>query len=456
MESPGRPAPTVPQWWEPILIFIVTLEKATQGKFVNQGSDLIMEATSGTQKPNPNESFVRRAIHSQRVYRLRLGNNDLSGKPVRGASWETQGTDVVITVNPAHTGETVWTSAELLLQEIASAVAKNDPEQTPSGSKSIGTVDEMLTARLPYGSTDNSTPDEIKGLHKNTNAEVAAYMKNYIGRLTNPQISRVIGNASRANGVSLREIIHGVETNTPFRREQRRVGDRVFVTYEDPVGAGGGNPSHKTTFVPGADATAQPLLPGVGGQCNDQQKRVAANSCCTPAMITEIGKHLDTARAFTQRAITRLASEADTRCYLKQHFGAQGTTANEREIVNRLSMASGELFLSRHEWKCREAGSNQLGCKKEVYMVGKRRITETTRGVTPTGDIVIVMCVTPGASFIEWPSVLHEVVHRTGIVGEEKYEGSPGYPGGNAMENADSYASLVKDIGVPNFTACKS
>jgi hypothetical protein len=454
MDSPGRAAPVGPRWWEPLLVFIVTLEKATGLKFTNQGSELILEK-SNLQKTNPSESFVRRVINSQRVYRLRLGKTDLGGQPVRGASWETQGTDVVITVNPAHTGQSVWTIGELLLQEIASAVAKNDPEQTPSGSANIKTEDEMLTARLPYGSTDNSGPAEIQRLQKSTNAEVSAFVgRTLIGRLTGKQMGRIIGNASRADGVSLREIIQGVETNMPFRRAQRRVGDRVFVTYENPVGASGDQTSRKATFVPGEDATAQPLLPP--GQCSAQQKQVDTNSCCTPEMLKEIGANLDIARAYTQRAIIRLESETDTTCYLKQHFGAQGTPAKKTEITSQLRTVSGELYLSRHQWKCRDAGSGQLGCRKtEVYMVGRKRITEKVGGVTPRDDITIVMCVDPPPSHIDWVSVLHEVVHRTGVAGEEKYEGGSGYPGSNALKNADSYARLAEDVGAPNLTPCK-
>jgi hypothetical protein len=82
-------------------------------------------------------------------------------------------------------------------------------------------------------------------------------------------------------------------------------------------------------------------------------------------------------------------------------------------------------------------------------------MTELVRGVTPRDDISIVMCVNATTSYIDWVSVLHEVVHRTGVVGEEKYEGGAGYPGSNALENADSYARLAEDLGAPNWTPCK-
>ena len=317
----------------------------------------------------------------------------------------------------------------------------------------------MLTARLPYGSKDTDPPDQIKRLQKTTIAEVSAYMnRNYLGSLTGVQIGRVIGSASRADGVTLLEIIQGVEANMPYRLVERRDGDRVAITYEYPNRAPAQSTAvttRKTTFVPGADATAPPVLPGVGAQCDAKQKQEDTNSCCTPAMQHEIRAHLGTARAHTQRAINRLETETGTHCYLKEHFGAQGTPANKREIANRLRTISGELFLSRHEWKCREAGSGQLGCNKEVYMVGRRRITRVTRGVTPRDDISIVMCVNDKPSYIDWVSVLHEVVHRTGIFGQEKYEGAPGYPGSNAMENADSYARLAEDLGSPSWTRCK-
>ena len=438
----------------PHIIFQDALAKVTERIVTYVGDDLYMENWA-LQKPKTIETFIRRAMNSKRKYRLRLGNTDLGGRPVRGASWETQGTDVVITVNLAHTGESTWTIGELLLQQIASAVVQNDPEQTPSGSTSIGTMDEMLTARLPYGSKDSDTPDQIKKLQTTTTVEVSGYLnRNYRGRLSGLQLSRVIGSASRADGVTLLEIIQGVEANMPYRITERRDGDRVSVTYEYPnrvPAQSGGVTTRKTTFIPGADATAQPPA----GQCNDQQKKVDTNSCCTTNMLNEIRAHLATARAHTQRAINRLETETGTDCYLKQHFGAQGTPANKREITSRLRTVSGELYPSRHEWKCREAGSGKLGCVKRVHMEGRKRITELVRGVTPRDDIAIVMCVNAAPSHIDWVSVLHEVVHRTGVVGEEKYEGGAGYPGGNALENADSYARLAEDLGAQNWTRCK-
>lgn len=452
------PTPPKDATESPHIIFQDALAKVTERIVTYVGDDLYMENWS-IQKPKTIESFIRRAMNSKRLYRLRLGNADLGGRPVRGATWETQGTDVVITVNPAHTGESTWTIGELLLQQIASAVVQSDPEQTPSGSQTIGTMDEMLTARLPYGSKDSDTQDQIRKLQKATTVEVSGYLnRNYIGRLSGVQIGRVIGSASRADGVTLLEIIQGVEANMPYRLVERRDGDRVSVTYEYPNRAPAQSTavsSRKTTFIPGADATAQPLLPGVAGQCNDQQKQVDANSCCTPEMLNEITAHLVTARAYTQRAINRLETETGTDCYLKQHFGAQSTPANKREIASRLRTVSGELYPSRHEWKCREAGSGKLGCVKRVYMVGRKRMTELVRGVTPRDDISIVMCVSATPSYIDWVSVLHEVVHRTGVVGEEKYEGGAGYPGSNALENADSYARLAEDLGAPTWTRCK-
>ena len=173
-------------------------------------------------------------------------------------------------------------------------------------------------------------------------------------------------------------------------------------------------------------------------------------------MMNEIKTHLETARAHSQRAISRLENETGTECYLKRHFGADGTPANKREITARLKIASQELHLSRHEWKCRELGSGLLGCVKRNQMVEGKRVKAIVRGVTPVDQIAIVMCVNKSASFIDWVSVLHEVVHRSGIGGVETYQAAKEYPGPKALLNADSYAHLAEDLGAPNWTRCKS
>ena len=464
------PTPAKTPGESPFTIFQDALAKATERIVTYQGDDLIMENWQG-QKPKTIESFIRRAINSSRVYRLRLGSVDLTGRPVRGASWETQGAEVVITVNPAHTGESTWTVGELVVQQIASAVTQNDPEEIPSRSEYSGTMEKMmsipsldylLTARLPYGSTDSTAPDDIKKLQKKTRIEVEHYLGSTQAqrKLTHQQQSRAIVMAQRADGITLLQLLQGIESNQPYRLVERRQGDRVFVTYDYPdrkfSDTARGETTRRTTFIPGQDATAPEILPGVSGPCNNQQKSVDANSCCTPDMMKEIRTHLATARTHTQRAVARLENETGTECYLKRHFGADGTPANKREITTRLKIALQELHLSRHEWKCRDVGSGLLGCVKRNQMVEGKRVKAIVRGVTPPGEVAVVMCVDPPPNFIDWVSVLHEVVHRSGIGGMETYHAAKEYPGAKALLNADSYAHLAEDLGGPNWTRCET
>src|SRR5262245_8765073 len=321
----------------------------------------------------------------------------------------------------------------------------------------ISSVDYMLTARLPYGSTDNTKPDEIRRLQTKTFTAVRDYMNegNKFRHLSPRQRNALLVGVAQADGVTLLEIIHGVETNSRYRVTERRQGDRVLVTYKDPSLVGSASPaeimvaSHRATFVPGADASAGPVpLPMTGGaaRCSDEQNRDVGNSCCTNAMLDEISAHLQTARTHTQRAIARLETGSGVDCYLSRHFGGRATDQRKREIVNRLRIVLSELYLSRHAWKCREKGSGFLGCVN--------RDRGTVGGRVEMKDVVVLLCVNQRPSYSDWPSVLHEIVHRTGIFGEELYKGESGYPGKDAMRNADSYARFAEDVGAANWKRC--
>src|SRR5262245_22988676 len=128
----------------PYIIFQDALARICDRIVIYSADDLVMEKWP-LQRPRAIEGFVRRAMDSSRVYRLRLGATDLGGRQVRGASWERKGDDVVLTFNPAHLGEFTWTVDELLAQEIVSAVAANDPEEIPSrGTEQVGTMEELM------------------------------------------------------------------------------------------------------------------------------------------------------------------------------------------------------------------------------------------------------------------------------------------------------------------------
>lgn len=452
----------------PYIVFQDALARICDRIVMFIADDLVMEKWP-LQRPRAIERFVRRAMDSRRVYRLRLGATDLGGRQVRGASWELQGNDVVLTFNPAHHGKFTWTVDELLAQQIVSAVAANDPEEIPSlGTEHVGTMEElmtissvdyMLTARLPYGSTDNTKPEEIRKLQTKTFTAVRDYVNesNEFRHLTPRQRNALLVGVAQADGVTLLEIIHGVETNSRYRVVERRQGDRVVVTYKDPSLTGSASAAeimvtaHRATFVPGADTSAGPVqlpMTGGAGQCSNEQNRNADNSCCTNAMLDEIRGHLQMARTHTQRAIARLETGSGVDCYLRRNFGGKVTNQSRHDIVNRLRIVLSELYLSRHAWKCREKGSGFLGCVK--------RDRGTVGGRVEMKDVVVLLCVNERPSYTDWISVLHEIVHRTGIFGEELYKGESAYPGKNAMQNADSYARLVEDLGAANWKPCGS
>ncbi|HEU4561274.1 MAG TPA: DUF4157 domain-containing protein [Longimicrobium sp.] len=398
-------------------------------------------------------AFVERARAATRVYELRTGAAHPDGTPVRGAGWVVREGRVVITLNPGHTGEFTWTGDELVGEQLAAAVAAQDPSQAmapaPAGGAAGMRADEMLTRRLPYGSTDAgpTDPGQLQSLQDATLDRVVAYINAALPGLSQAQRTRIGAAASSADGVTLAEIIRGVETNTPFRTRQGVSGSRVTATYEDPriPPAGPGRTRRTVTFTAGAPGAAStPVLQSEGVACGGEEANSLAHSCCTAAMLAEIEEDLATARAHMARALARVGGTATLSGALRRHFGRQGTAANRPVITASLRQVASELSRDRHGWLCRRQGSGALGCSANMS------------GRTPGGGPNVILCADwAGPPFFPWDTVLHEVVHASGVGAlgdaEERYLGRAGYPPDDALHNADSYAELVREVGAESW-----
>jgi hypothetical protein len=206
------------------------------------------------------------------------------------------------------------------------------------------------------------------------------------------------------------------------------------------------------TFIPGAsDATAPPRdLPLLNSQCSAAEQRDKTNSCCTSEMLEEFGRHLAKARAAVATTIQRLRGTERINCQVEDHF-RDLDAAGINQVVEKLQLAESELYLSRHGWQCRPKGSGFLLCDRDAWAPQDQVGGAVLRGNSAN----VVICTDKNAPYSQWTTVLHEVMHRVGIHGEEIYRHEGGYPGKNPLRNADSYAGLVDDLGESDWEPCK-
>jgi hypothetical protein len=374
--------------------------------------------------------YVQRAISSARVYTLQSGATTPGGTAVRGVRVEaaTSGTGVTITVNTSDVGEFTWTADELVSEGFVNAVSANDRTSAtfPAAPATVvpGTatapaptnMDDLLASQLPFANATvrNRAMDLIK-------QRVPAVA-------TDISLEIDVDAALRtANGVTLAEIVRGLETNTPFRVTQSITGDRVDALYMDLRQTQGAAdpqriPRRTVTFLAGA------------GRATPAGAPVAGGTSCDPTALREITNHLANARSAVTNTITLLNSTANLDAPLRAHFGPSGPASRARIAANYRLILS-ELTLDRHGWICNPRGSGS-GCN-----------VANVTGVTGPGLPLVQFCTETAAPFIpRMTTVLHEVAHSSGIgsltVGSEMYFWQPGYPGSDGLHNADSYAQF--------------
>ena len=384
--------------------------------------------------------YVQRAISATRAYTLQSGTTTPGGSQVRGVRSEATSSGVTITVNAADIGTFTWTADELVAEGFVNAVSANDrtaqtfPSNTKAGSKAGMNLDELLATTLPF--TDPARQTIAMNLIRQRVPAVVA----------NPSLEIDVEAALRgASGITLAEILRGLETNSPFRIVQDLNGDRVRATYFDPRSTPGPGqpqtlPRRGVTFLAGpgrSSPAAAPLRPAdlPGMSAADVQQ---VNASCTPA-LGEIRAHVATAQNLISRTVARLDSAENLDAPLQQNFGNTGV-ANRARIAANLRVILSEMDFSRHSWICTPRGTGQ-GCN--------------TAGVTGRTGIAlptIQLCIETGAPFIpRATTVLHEMVHAAGIgtlaAGVEQYAWQKSYPGNDPLHNADSYAQFAAAIG---------
>lgn len=371
--------------------------------------------------------YVQRAMSATRTYTLQSGATSPAGSAVRGVRVEvaTTGGGVTITVNTADIGTFTWTADELVSDGIVSAVSANDRTSATFPAAAAAPVpgapvaapptnlDDLLAATLPFA--NDTLRRRAMDLIKQRVPRVA----------TDPFLEVDVDLALQTgSGVTLAEILRGLETNTPFRVTQRITGDRVEATYFDQRSPGAAEqqriPRREVTFLAGPGAATPSGAPVSGG------------TACTPTAVAEIRAHLTSVRTQVSNVITLLGSNANLDTPLIANFGPTGP-ANRARIAANYRLILSELTLERHGWLCTPRGA--AGCPPRVS------------GTSSPGQTLVNLCIEAAAPLIpSEKTVLHEIVHCTGLgslrVGSEIYWWQPGYPGSDPLHNADSYAQF--------------
>ncbi|HSS22524.1 MAG TPA: DUF4157 domain-containing protein [Pyrinomonadaceae bacterium] len=441
--------------------------------------------TLATEKPTGGsrviESYIQRAIDSKQTYRLRWKAAVAAGQPqpapppaapqpappAGGPQAVPQlGTiaaekgEILITIDRSLLGERFLTADEIVTDQIVAAVVQFDPS-TQIAPKPART--QAWDVPYPDVAEDTLLSQKLQG------KDLQERQSRFEGFVSErfPQFSRMKQKfialaGTKAKGVTLTEVIRGVETNTPFRISQEFEGNRVILTYLDPrllpadadpkdFGQIFSNMERTVTFIPGAsDATAPPRdLPLMNSPCSVAEQRDKKNSCCTPEMLEEFGRHLAKARTAVATTIQRLQGKERINCQVEDHF-RDLDAAGINQVVEKLRLAEGELYLSRHGWQCRPRGSGFLFCDRDEWAPQDQVGGAVLRGNSTN----VVICTDKNAPYSQWTTVLHEVMHRVGIHGEEIYRHQGGYPGKNPLDNADSYAWLVDNLGASDWEPC--
>jgi hypothetical protein len=375
--------------------------------------------------------YIQRAIAAARSYTLQSGATTPGGTAVRGVRVETasSGGGVTITLNTADIGTFTWTADELISEGIVSAVSAND--------RTSATFPAAAAPVVP-GAPVPPAPTNLDDLVASTLPFANAALRRRALDLIKQRVPRVATDISlevdvdmalqTGSGVTLAEMLRGLETNTPFRITQSITGDRVDATYFDPRMTPGASeqqriPTRTVTFLAGP------------GRATPAGAPVTGAGPCSAAALTEISTHLSSTRTLVSNAITQLDSTANLDTPLRAHFGPAGP-ANRARIAANYRLILSELTLERHGWICTPRGSG-AGCS-----------APNVTGRTGPGLPLVQLCIETAAPFVpRATTVLHEVVHSSGIgsltAGTEQYSWQTStYPGTDPLHNADSYAQF--------------
>lgn len=194
-------------------------------------------------------------------------------------------------------------------------------------------------------------------------------------------------------------------------------------------------------------------------------------SCCHPDSLAQVPGLYGESRSHTDRSLGRLTRGANMDGAITRHFGS-AALSNRQAIIDSLRTIRAELDQeSSHRILCRIALTSANGIGFDLMGRVDRRLfcqVGVNASAHVGGDIATLCVDRNGNPAGGWETLLHEVVHLSGVGnlpgtlaspaeiarGEvETYEGGVTYPNPApfSLRNADSYSSFVRDVGAENW-----
>jgi len=318
---------------------------------------------------------------------------------------------------------------------------------------------QKLNDPLPWGIAAGDTPAQIEAKKESmrTNAVVRDMINNCF-----VMDEAMVFAIRRAENLSIQQVSDEIDKGQPFVIIRRQMQDQVLEGWMDPKKLPGSNRfvNDIRYVVNGQDASAgKPVnMPGLqtpqcGDNCSADERKLTpqqfsddninVRSCCSTQDCSTLHDRIAKGEANTRKAIERVKAGLSMNNVLNKHF-KRNDDAAVADILEGLQRILPEVQFSRHLWVCRAFGNEAEGCKSAV------RAGANIGGRASTWRIAL--CFNNGD--ISWSDVLHEIIHASSIgrSSAEMYLEDSGYPPDYALENADSYASFIKEVGEPGWT----
>jgi hypothetical protein len=321
-------------------------------------------------------------------------------------------------------------------------------------------LQKLLNDPAPWGISPNDTPAQIETKQKAM--RMNPQFKDLINKCIKADRMLVFA-VLHAENFSFQQISDAIDKAQPFILIRRITQQgQVLEGWFDPnkLPGSGEYVNDIRYVVNGQDAGAgkQVNMPGLqtpqcGDNCTPDERKltpqqfrddnVNVRSCCSNDECATLHARIATAESSTRKAIERVKAGLSMNNALDRHF-KKHDEASIKDILESLQRILPEVQFSRHLWICREFGNEAEGCKSVVRAaadIGGR-----------TFNWRIAMCFNKGD--VSWTDVLHEIVHASSIgrSSTETYHSDPGYPPDDALQNADSYAEFIKEVGAASWS----
>ena len=250
-----------------------------------------------------------------------------------------------------------------------------------------------------------------------------------------------------------------VGSNIVFGANRGGPGNQRLLAHElaHVVQQGGRHAGGSLTVAPAhdsaegaADRAADQVMSGgqaaAAPKAEGRLQRMGANPNCSQAEADAIHQAVFDANSWAKKAIKALGANPlapNTLSALQRNFGAAGTAANAPTISTNLEAGRADMF--KNPLSCTDASGDNF-CKSG-------NCGDSVPG-SHASNICKNVTLASTDPYFKGGCVLHESMHASNaVMTEDSYSGwqghatkTPGYPGANPLNNADSYTSLAIEL----------